>query len=202
MQIVAARNEQVGDAAACLVAAFARDALIDHFFAASPLGRDVAALRFFTLLLQTRIALGMPALLAHDGTQAWGVAMGYDTTRPAWPAAQAQGWRELEAANPGLADRFDAYERISDGGLPPRPHHYLGVLGVHPQQHGTGLGATLLRAFCDRARADPASSGVYLETANPENLTFYRRGGFTTTHSGPLSADSTLWCLFHSMETR
>jgi ribosomal protein S18 acetylase RimI-like enzyme len=53
-------------------------------------------------------------------------------------------------------------------------HLYLYVLGVHPAQHGKGLGAALVR----HARALAGCRPTYLETSNEANLPFYRRLGF------------------------
>lgn len=62
-------------------------------------------------------------------------------------------------------------------GLHPRtPHLYVYVLGVHPEKKGTGLGAALLRH--GMALGEAAGAPSYLETANPVNLTFYRKYGF------------------------
>ena len=41
-----------------------------------------------------------------------------------------------------------------------------------PEARGTGTGGALLQAFCRLSAADPRSSGVYLETGNPDNLPF------------------------------
>jgi ribosomal protein S18 acetylase RimI-like enzyme len=58
---------------------------------------------------------------------------------------------------------------------PAGPHVYVNLLGVDPTMKGRGHGATLMRHACAIARE--AGSGVYLETSNPKNLTFYRRWG-------------------------
>jgi GNAT superfamily N-acetyltransferase len=195
VRIVRAAAADVDDAARCFVQAFARDPLISHFFADSAAGRDTSAERFFGLLLRARIALGMPALLAHDGERVVGGAMGYDTRRADWPEALQREWDDLEAQAPAIVERFEAYEAIAAMSEPPAAHYYLGVLGVAPVARGTGTGSALLRAFCALSAQDPASSGVYLETANPDNLGFYGRHGFVERGSGRLGG-GTLWCLF------
>lgn len=60
-----------------------------------------------------------------------------------------------------------------------RPHHYVHVLGVHPDHQGKGLGKALLEDTV--ARADAEGAVAYLETTNPVNLPLYRRFGFEVT---------------------
>jgi GNAT superfamily N-acetyltransferase len=187
----------VAAAAEALTAAFAQDALIAYFFRTHPQGVGPASARFFALLLRLRIALGMPALVLREGESVLGVAMGYDSERPAWPEPFASAWRTLEAETPGLAGRLGAYESLSRSHEPPAPHYYLGVLGVHPAVQGRGAGKALLEAFCRRSATDPLSCGVYLDTGNPSSLEFYLRNGFALRGEDALEG-APLWCVFRS----
>src|SRR5687768_2688290 len=56
------------------------------------------------------------------------------------------------------------------------PHWYTMVLGVDPAFQGQGYGRLLLETVMDRARAD--GTPVYLETAQPKNVSFYEKMGF------------------------
>lgn len=196
--MVSIRRAQPGDlphAIAALGAAFARDPLMHHFFADGPGGVAIQVPRFFTILLQARLALAMPALVLEHNGQAAGLAMGYDTTRPTWPADMTHALEALEADTPRLADRFAAYDAISTACMPADPHFYLGVIGLDPTLQGRGTGKALLDAFCALSTADPLSHGTYLETANPANLPFYQRRGFDRLGEGRLGA-TRLWCLY------
>jgi ribosomal protein S18 acetylase RimI-like enzyme len=196
-RIVPAAAAEADAAARCFVQAFARDPLIDYFFGDSAAGRDASAERFFALLLRARIALGMPALLMRREARIVGGAMGYSTVRPDWPQALQREWDALEARSPAIGERFGVYESIAAAAEPDRPHYYLGVLGVAPAVRGSGAGSALLRAFCALSAQDPLSTGVYLETANPDNLAFYGSHGFVERGAGRLGS-GTLWCLFHA----
>ena len=77
-------NLDVPGAAACFAEAFRDDPLINHFFADHPAGWGAAA-TFFRLLMQVRLALGMPVIVARDGERLLGGAMGYDTREADWP---------------------------------------------------------------------------------------------------------------------
>ena len=62
----------------------------------------------------------------------------------------------------------------------PEPHWYTMVLGVDPAFQGQGLGRALLQPVIDKAAA--AGLPVYLETAQPVNVTFYKNIGFRLIH--------------------
>lgn len=182
-------------AIATLVEAFAHDPLMLYLFAKHPDGIRAGIETFFSILLRARLALDSPAeVLAQDGVLR-GATMGNHTAPPAWPAALNQEWQALEARVPEFHERLAAYEHICDTHQPSEPHYYLGVIGVHPTLQGKGAGKALLTSFCERARADPKSRGVYLDTANPASLHFYNKNGFELRGEGRLG-DAPLWCVY------
>jgi ribosomal protein S18 acetylase RimI-like enzyme len=61
-------------------------------------------------------------------------------------------------------------------------HWYLMTIGVEPGRQRAGVGGRLLSAGLQRADADGLP--CYLETANPDNLPFYRRHGFEVVADG------------------
>jgi GNAT superfamily N-acetyltransferase len=197
LEIEDATAGDVEATAPALAASFALDPLIAYFFRTHPRGVAPAAREFFSQLLRLRIALGMPALVLRAGDRIVGAAMGYDTERPVWPEPFASAWTRFEAETPGFSERLHAYEELARAHQPPAPHYYLGVLGVHPGTQGTGAGKALLLAFCRRSAGDPLSSGVYLETSNPQSREFYLRNGFVERGAGALDG-TPLWCLFRS----
>ncbi len=194
MQITVAAPSDIEPAVARLAAAFGNDPITGFLLQTGP-GYRERVTQFFSLLMGARLALGMPVLVARDAMGIRGAAMGYTTARPAWPKRFADDWDHFETAIPGLSERMAVYDEIADKGKPAEPHYYLGVLGLDPALHGQGMGAQLLKAFCERSAADPLSAGVYLETANPSNVSFYERAGFEQTGQGRLG-DATLWCMF------
>jgi ribosomal protein S18 acetylase RimI-like enzyme len=196
MQIADAVTADIPPAADCLATAFAQDPLTGYLFGAGPDHRERVT-RFFSLLMAARVALGMPALIARDAKGIAGAVMGYTTAPPAWPDDIAAAWDRFVADVPGLDARLARYDAIAERCKPTVPHYYLGVIGADPARQGQGIGTQLIRAFCARSAADPASSGVYLETANPANVHFYERAGFEVTGRDALGK-ATLWCLFHA----
>lgn len=82
--------------------------------------------------------------------------------------ARVVGWRRLLPV-------LRAIQKVQ-AAHPREPHYYLQVLGVDPDTQGSGVGAALLRPMLERA--DRENLAVYLETAEPTNLGYYRRFGF------------------------
>lgn len=178
-----------------LVRAFATDPLLGFLFTDSR-ERDADIGEFFRILLLVRVALDMPAFCAGSNGQVQGGVMGYDTSRPLWEPAHNARWARLMETAPGLEGRLAEYEALADRFMPPLPHYYLGVIGVQPAGQGQGVGAELLNAFCNMSVADPASAGVYLETASKASLRFYRKNGFELRGEGSLGQRTPLWCVF------
>jgi GNAT superfamily N-acetyltransferase len=56
------------------------------------------------------------------------------------------------------------------------PHWYTMVLGVDPASQGKGYGNLLLRTRLEEAKSNYIP--VYLETAQPKNVSFYKHMGF------------------------
>ena len=194
MNITPASLSELDESVGCLVKAFAQDPITGFLLQPGPGYPDRLA-QFFSLLMRARIALGMPAIVARDASGIHGAAMGYATEHPEWPKDLTEEWDRFESAIPGFSDRMAIYDEIAAKGKPPAPHYYLGVIGVHPDMHGRGIGTQLLRSYCDLSRSDPLSRGVYLETAQESNLAFYERAGFAETGRGRLG-HANLWCMF------
>lgn len=190
-----AQTEDIGAAIAALVEAFAEDPLMLYLFRDHPAGIRAGAADFFTLLLRARIALDMPAYVLERDGAILGTAMGYDASRPAWPAPLSEDWRQFEASVPGFTERLGAYEKLCDAHQPSEAHYYLGVIGVHPSLQGQGAGKALLDAFCAPSHTDATSHGVYLDTTNPSSLAFYFKNGFELRGEGALDG-APLWCVY------
>ena len=85
-----------------------------------------------------------------------------------------------------LLDRFEANHPHAT------PHHYLSMVGTHPDHRGQGKGMGLLAD--NLAQIDAAGSPAYLESSNRANdhryqrLGFVQVGEFTAPHGGPTVA--------------
>lgn len=192
------RRAVIGDldaAIAVLGDAFAQDPLMLYLFHEYAKGPRTGAMAFFSILMRARIALDMPAYVLEQDGRILGAAMGYDTSRPKWPAELADEMSRFETETPGFAARVGAYAAIGDAHEPDVPHYYLGVIGIHPSLQGKGAGTALLDAFCAPSQADAKSNGVYLDTTNPASLAFYYGKGFELRGEGSLDG-APVWCVF------
>jgi len=194
MEVATASYADLDEAVGCLAAAFAQDPITGYLLEIGA-GYPQRVSQFFSLLMRARIALDMPVFVARDGSAICGASMGYSTAHPDWPKDLAEEWGRFEQAIPGFTDRMGVYESVAAQFRPSAPHYYLGVIGADPKLHGRGIGSRLLKSFCAVSARDPASSGVYLETAQESNLRFYERAGFAETGRGNLGR-ATLWCMF------
>lgn len=61
---------------------------------------------------------------------------------------------------------------------PKEPHWYLEAIGTVPEQRGRGIGPTVLTPVLEQC--DAARLPAYLESSNPQNISFYERHGFVT----------------------
>ncbi|HSE39641.1 MAG TPA: GNAT family N-acetyltransferase [Acidobacteriota bacterium] len=91
--------------------------------------------------------------------------------------------------------RLETYEKISAEGEPPFPHHFLGMIGVHPDFQGKGYAAALLREVNRMSSQDPKSAGVCLSTEDPGNVRIYQHFGFRTISETDVG-DMHSWCMF------
>jgi ribosomal protein S18 acetylase RimI-like enzyme len=72
------------------------------------------------------------------------------------------------------------------------PHWYLAFLGVDPDHQGAGIASQVLAPVLDRLDAEGLPA--YLETAQPRNVSYYRRYGFEVAGEMPLpSSDLVFW---------
>ena len=106
--------------------------------------------------------------------------------------AAAYAWATYRAAvGEQTWDRLEVYEAELELRAPARPYWYLGVLATHPRFHNQGLASALLAHTF--AIADEAHLPCWLETEEPENITFYQNRGFTEQVEFALPDGTRVW---------
>ena len=111
---------------------------------------------------------------------------------------------EIESLREELVDVIgkDAYRRLmryeteSDVDAPEEPHHFLGVLGVHPEHQGKGLARILLDELARMSLESPQSTGICLNTEDPNNVPLYERMGYRILGHRRIDQDLETWCMF------
>ncbi len=89
--------------------------------------------------------------------------------------------------------RLDAYNSAVDGVLPSQPFWYLGILAVHPDSAGRGLGLAVMNAGIEFVRSNRGMA--ILETTNERNPEYYRRSGWHILNKIETTTPSTLWIM-------
>ena len=110
------------------------------------------------------------------------------------PEDDARFETALVAAAGDDIERANELMAVMESAHPTDPHHYLMLLGVVPDQQGTGIGSALLRAVLDIA--DAAGEPAYLEATSPGNRALYERHGFEVTRELRCGDCPPLWAMW------
>lgn len=187
---VVLRRADTGDrstAAALLARAFARDPLIA---AATDAARDPEAARvgIFRASIAGTLLSGGELVLAERTGALIGAALIADPQRGTpFRAVRASVARLVSGVRfvmltprlaPGALGLLNDADLASRKLGPAAPHHVLVAVGVDESARGLGVGRMLVHRAVERARRDPRSWGVRLETENPLNVERYARWGF------------------------
>lgn len=178
-----------------VAAAFSRDPVFTDLLETADHGRALVRYLFgFTAAMGgTRVGLFVgdelvgAALVEPPGGMRWNARMVAELIRFV-PLAVRLG--------PATARALNDYSRISRAAAPDEPHHYLAMVGVAANHQGSGHGRRLVDEVKQLARLHPRSTGVALDTENPDNVTLYTRMGFRLTEVaglGRLSIHAMRW---------
>ena len=136
---------------------------------------------------------GRPSYAAFRSGRLVGVAVTFDSE--AWPPPEPISTLldvpAFAVAGPPAAVRgWRAGTTIKRAHFPD-PHMFLWQLAVDPPAQRSGVGRALMaRVLAD---ADEATLPVYLETAKPENVPYYRSFGFVETGRERLPRGAPMW---------
>lgn len=90
---------------------------------------------------------------------------------------------------------INPYMQFTTSVRPTAPHHYLVCIGVDPVHQGNGVGKTLLKHIHEFVDMDPSSTGIGLDTENPENVKLSERFGYHIVETKTIG-DTTIYCMF------
>jgi ribosomal protein S18 acetylase RimI-like enzyme len=151
--------------------------------------------RFFRIALFETRHWGGPAWVAIERGATAGVAV----TFGAGKSFPSPGASVLEAPLFLLAGHRTSQRAMQVGAAmsrahPHRPHLYLWFLATHPAHQRRGVGRALMEHVLHEAAETQVP--VYLETATPQNVPYYRSFGFEVTGEAPLPGRSRMWFMW------
>jgi GNAT superfamily N-acetyltransferase len=157
--------------------------------------RRLVLWRYHRGLHRKALRWGRPGYAALRDGRLVGVAVTFDSE--AWPPPEPISTL-LDVPAFALAGPFAAVRGARADATMKRahfhePHLYLWQLAVDPSAQRSGVGRALMaRVIAD---ADEATVPIYLETAKPENVPYYRSHGFVETDCEKLPRGAPLWLM-------
>jgi len=147
--------------------------------------------------VEARLTRNIPLIGLHDANDLLGVAVVSPPKEIPIPRELANCHAQVQRrlGREAMA-RFDRYNEACEATDPGHVAHYLGMIGIHPEAQGRGMGRQLIDAVKDRARFHPESTGITLNTERESNLPFYEKAGFlkgSEADVGPLHTWSFYW---------
>jgi GNAT superfamily N-acetyltransferase len=126
------------------------------------------------LCVHSAVPYGWSWMTDDGGAAAIWIPAGRPEMSPEDEAKVEPLFRELVGAH--ADDVLTLLERFEAGHPRQTPHHYLSLLGTHPDHRGQGKGMALLAA--NLAQLDELGMPAYLESSNRANDHRYERHGF------------------------
>jgi ribosomal protein S18 acetylase RimI-like enzyme len=179
-----------------LTRAFEDDPLMRYVFANATAPYEECLRELFRFSCEVRLLLGWPLFgsFAHD--QLAGVAGVTEPEEKAWPPSLQAVYEQMKAVvGPLASGHMEEYSSHADQFRPQASHYHMGVLGVAPQAQGSGHGRALLDAVQHLSEQHPHSTGVWLDTENPQSAAFYQHCGYEIV-AQTMYGTVDVWCLF------
>jgi ribosomal protein S18 acetylase RimI-like enzyme len=120
--------------------------------------------------------------LEVDGELAGAVVFTTTDSRKEWSESlMGEGQKTGERTGERYGDMIREYYSKAIKNRPKAPHFYINEIAVNKEFQGRGYGKALLNYAESLSDSNPASTGVALDTSNPENIKFYEHLGYKLT---------------------
>jgi GNAT superfamily N-acetyltransferase len=150
-----------------------------------------------TFYTEVRYLRNWPVLgIRHNGKLV-AVALVNDPVAKPLPLPQEQLNHLRSKIGDAAFHRLELYEEKSSEAEPKKPHHFLGMIGVLPENQGKGYGASLLNAVKEMSTNDPNSTGICLSTESSGNVPIYEHFGYHVISEVDIEGMHS-WCMFNN----
>jgi ribosomal protein S18 acetylase RimI-like enzyme len=120
--------------------------------------------------------------LEVDGKLAGAVVYTTTDSRKEWSESlMVEGQKTGERTGRRYGDMIREYYAKAIKNRPKAPHFYINEIAVKKEFQGRGYGKALLNYAENISDSIPASTGVALDTSNPENIKLYEHLGYKLT---------------------
>ncbi|UCF66119.1 MAG: GNAT family N-acetyltransferase [Acidobacteriota bacterium] len=195
-QIVQLGENAFDDVVAVLCAAFHDYPVMRYILKESAGDYDAQLTELIGYFTDSRVSRSWPVLGALlDGKLVAAANINPPRSAPQPPSLKKRYERLHDRLGPAAMARFEAFADAAKPFTPDEPHYYLGMLGVRPECRGRRLARYLLDALHDMSARDPDSTGVFLTTEDPRNLTLYERFGYRVVGRGQ-AEELVTWGMF------
>jgi len=151
----------------------------------------------FRFTCEIRLDLGWPLIGILSNTQLTGVTCISLPESKKWPTSLVTKHEKFKSIiGTESVNRRERFSNLTDQYVPSQSHYYLAAIGIHPNFQKQSLGSVLLNAVHDMSEVHPASTGVFLETANPVNVPLYEHFGYHLVSKVKLDNIIDIWYMF------
>jgi predicted GNAT family N-acyltransferase len=195
-RIVDIKSNRLEQATDVLSRAFGGDPMVSYVMGDHDGKNDPRVRLFFSFSCDIRLVLGWPLL----GVEEKGELLAEMALTPPganqWASSLDDSYAELKRLmGPGPSAWFDSYGTWVEAQRPSALHYYVGVLGTDMAAQGQGCGRMLLERVQSMSEADPASTGVGLDTDSEHNVSMYKHFGYEITNYTDLDGMG-VWAMF------
>ena len=196
-RIVDIKSNRLEQATDVLSRAFGGDPMVSYVMGDHDGKNDPRVRLFFSFSCDIRLVLGWPLL----GVEEKGELLAEMALTPPganqWASSLDDSYAELKRLmGPGPSAWFDSYGTWVEAQRPSALHYYVGVLGTDMADQGQGCHVRmLLERVQSMSEADPASTGVGLDTDSEHNVSMYKHFGYEITNYTDLDGMG-VWAMF------
>lgn len=178
-KVIGIPYHRLDEATDLLARAFENDGIVEAFVAKNRPDRYAVLREMFRYSCLARLTRTQPVTGIEYDNRIVGVSLLTTPYSPPSTHLLDRQWKKTsDLLGPESVAILEEYVKFREEFLPPRLHHTLTVMGVHPHYQKMGFGRETMEATIEIAKSDIVSCGVILDTTGARNVKFYELCGF------------------------